>query len=98
MTRGPGTAAGLRVQDLIIAIDAKPVWFTDEVAVLSYFAGIRKGQRVDFTVVRGARTLLVSVIAGPMPAGYSERIRLSEELARRRSAAQAAPVTPTATR
>ena len=63
---GPALAAGVRPQDVITAIDGRPLRFADETAMLASLASVRPNQRLTFDVRRGASTLRIAVTATPM--------------------------------
>lgn len=63
---GPADRAGLHAQDIINAIDDKPLLFANETAVINFFEGIKPGQALLLTVVRASGTRKIRVVAEPM--------------------------------
>jgi S1-C subfamily serine protease len=64
---GPAEQAGLRVRDVVIAVDGQTVTTPDDMQ-----KGIFKhriGDKVRFTVMRGGRRMDVDVLAGTAPEG-----------------------------
>jgi S1-C subfamily serine protease len=81
---GPAARAGLHVQDLITAIDGKPIRFADTADALAYFASLAPGKVLTFSVVRQHRNLSVRVRATEVPEEYRERWSQSRGRARQR--------------
>jgi S1-C subfamily serine protease len=63
---GPAERGGLHTQDVITAIDGKPLRFANDREVMDFFATFRPGQTVTFTVVRPSGKQKVRVVAMPM--------------------------------
>jgi len=78
----PAERAGLRAQDLIVALDGKPFHQTRYSEVLGLFAGIEPGQRRLFTVKRGTTTLDIPITAAPTTPEQLERWRANYLLAK----------------
>lgn len=78
----PAEQAGLRAQDLIVALDGKPFLQTRYSQVLGLFAGIEPGQSRLFTVQRGTATLEIPITAAPTTPEQLERWRANYLLAR----------------
>jgi S1-C subfamily serine protease len=70
---GPAAAAGLRVADVITAIDGKAVAFPTNAAVLHFFGQLKPGTTLAFTVIRQQSTLTIRVRALPLPDKYAPR-------------------------
>lgn len=79
----PALAAGVRVQDAIIAIDGKPVRFASAAAALQYFRGVKVGAVVKLTVLRGGETRVVELRAAELPSMYSHAWKHNDSLATR---------------
>lgn len=64
---GPADRAGLRKQDLIVELGAKPIAFRSDLEALQFFATLRAGQKVRATVVRNQekRAIVMTAIAPP---------------------------------
>lgn len=63
---GPAERGGLHTQDVITAIDGKPLRFASDREVMDFFAKFRPGQTVTFTVVRPSGKQRLRVVATPM--------------------------------
>lgn len=63
---GPGERAGLHTQDVITAIDGKPLRFANDAAVLAFFRNLHPGQAIAFTVVRAPGKQIIRVVAEAM--------------------------------
>lgn len=63
--QSPAREAGLRVRDVILAVDGQPVEGPDDLQKLIFKHKI--GDTIRFTVQRGARELDVDVVAGTAP-------------------------------
>jgi S1-C subfamily serine protease len=70
---GPAYKAGLRSQDVITAINDKPVAFSTDTAALDFFSSRRAGERVVFTLAKSAGPVRLIVIAAPRPSKATER-------------------------
>ncbi|HEX7153573.1 MAG TPA: PDZ domain-containing protein [Thermoanaerobaculia bacterium] len=81
---GPAQTAGLRLQDVVIAIDGKPLQFASDTALLDFFSAIRPGQTVRLTVMRGAAPHVIALRARPMPKALAERWQRNYALAQKR--------------
>ncbi len=66
----PAFAAGLRVQDAIVAIDDKPVQFVSASAALDYFRGITAGAVLKLRVLRGGKAFTLTLRAAELPSMY----------------------------
>jgi S1-C subfamily serine protease len=64
---GPAGRAGLRKQDVITAINAKPVPFRNELEMYEYFLRLRPGDRLTLSVTRreGPYKARLKVVALP---------------------------------
>src|SRR6266852_9186937 len=63
---GPAERGGPHTQDVITAIDGKPLRFANDHEVMDFFTTLRPGQTVTFTVVRSSGKQKVRVVALPM--------------------------------
>ncbi|HEX7155311.1 MAG TPA: PDZ domain-containing protein [Thermoanaerobaculia bacterium] len=81
---GPAHRAGLRVQDVVIAINGSPLGFKTDRAALQFFASRKAGDVLRLTVLRGSMKLTVTVRAAPMPPQRASQWRANDELARAR--------------
>ena len=63
----PAEKGGLKAQDVIILMNAKPLRFANDSDVLDAFEKIQPNDRVNFRVRRGTETIDVVVIAVAMP-------------------------------
>ena len=78
----PSERAGLRPQDVIVAIDGHQITFADDKAALDYFVAIHRGQTVTFQVARPTGTIALRIKAAARPAGQTEEWRANYERAR----------------
>ncbi len=85
---GPAQTAGVKAQDIIIAIDGKPVQFKTKRAVIDFFASIRPQSVVRLTIVRASKQLVIPVRAAKMSAADAERWKKNYDLARELDAKQ----------
>ena len=69
---GPAYKAGLRPQDVIIAINDKPVRFSTDTAALDFFSSRRTGESVVLTLAKPAGPVRLVVIAAPRPSKATE--------------------------
>ena len=81
---GPAAKAGILPNDLIVAINGKPLSFRDDVDLLDFFASIRAGDRVEATLLRGDEKRKVVLVAAAMTAEQQERWKQNYELARKK--------------
>lgn len=79
----PADEAGIRQNDVITAIDRKPIRFTDSAALLETLALVRPGQRVKFSVIHDQRKKERVVTAAPMSDEQYERWKTNLQMARR---------------
>jgi len=79
---GPAARAGLHVQDVISAIDGRPVRFADASAALAFFQKVRPRQAIVFTVVQPKVSKSVRVVAAEMPPEQLRRWKENEDLAK----------------
>ena len=63
---GPAERGGLHTQDVITAIDGKPLTFANDTDVMTFFGKFRPGQIVTFLVVRPSGKQSLRVTATPM--------------------------------
>jgi S1-C subfamily serine protease len=77
---GPAERAGLKPQDVITAINGRPLWFHNESDALSFFSGVRIGDSVVLRVRRGRETLNVTIVAGTPPARATEIRKNNEQI------------------
>ena len=82
---GPAAKAGLRVQDVVTAIDNKPLRFVDDKAVVAHFKSIKPGQEVRFTVTREGKPQVIKVKAIELPKQYYELWKQNEERAKEKN-------------
>ena len=83
MPGGAAEKAGVRVQDLIVAINGKPLAYADDVELLDFFATIREGDRVRLKLVRGDEKREVTVIAAAMTPEQRQLWQQNYEVAKR---------------
>lgn len=83
MPGGAAEKAGVRAQDLIVAINGKPLAYADDVELLEYFATIREGDRVKLKLVRGNERREVTVTAAAMTPEQRELWQQNYEVAKR---------------
>lgn len=83
--RGPAEGAGIRPQDVITAIDGKPLRFTKDEDVLAMFGNLKPNQQLTFTVVRQQKMLTIKVRAIEMPAEAYALWKKNAELAKQRA-------------
>jgi S1-C subfamily serine protease len=62
---GPAAAAGLRPGDIVTAIDAEPLRYGDERALLARLSRIRPHEQVKVDVRRGAHAFAAVIVAVP---------------------------------
>ena len=64
---GPAQRAGIRVHDIITAIDGKPIAFANDVAALDHFAKVKVGAKLRLRVTRreGQRDIVLMTV--PLP-------------------------------
>lgn len=82
---GPAEKAGLLVQNVITAIDGKPLRFADDKAVIAHFKSIRPGQEVVLTVMQRGKAKPVKVKAIAMPKQYYELWKQNEQRAKEKN-------------
>ena len=63
---GPAWRAGLRKRDLIVEINGQPSLFADDVEVLDRLASFGPGEKVEFSIRRGADTLKIFLVPEEM--------------------------------
>jgi hypothetical protein len=80
---GPAEKAGVRVGDVIVAVDGHPVASTE--ALVKAVAALSAGQRADLSILRDGQPLSLRAVMGVPPSGGPQAM-----------AAQAAPATPPA--
>ncbi|MEO6260730.1 MAG: PDZ domain-containing protein [Thermoanaerobaculia bacterium] len=78
---GPADRAGLRPQDVITAINGRPLWFSQGAEALRYFSEVRLGDRIALKVKRSSSTFTITVVAGKVPPDIAERRRMNEAMA-----------------
>jgi len=78
---GPAELAGLRVGDVVTAIDGKPLTFRDDGDALAYFRHIRPAVALRFLVTRRGSSQVVRVTPVPMPDEYYPLWLQNERLA-----------------
>jgi S1-C subfamily serine protease len=78
---GPADRAGLKVHDVITAINGKNITFRDELETLNFFTGVQQGQRVQLRIRRGISESTITIIAGAPPLGMAERRRINTAVA-----------------
>ena len=60
---GPAARAGIEPEDVITAIDGRPLAFKDDLAALAFFQKITAGRKLTLTVIRRQKTRSVAVVA-----------------------------------
>lgn len=83
---GPAQAAGIRVGDVITAIDGNPIRFANMAEVMALLSRIKPQQRVEVTIVRGGKSTKRTLTAIRMPDEYWERWQATLKVARERAA------------
>lgn len=83
MPGGAAEKAGVRAQDLIVAVNGKPLAYGDDVALLEFFATIREGDRIRLKIVRGDERHDVTVTAAAMTAEQRRLWQQNYEVAKR---------------
>jgi S1-C subfamily serine protease len=76
----PADAAGIKPQDLIVAVNGKPPRFKSSVEAMRSLSSLRPGDRVTFVVTRAGTRRTVKVTAAPMPDFYYERWKQNEAI------------------
>ena len=79
---GPADTAGVKAQDIVIAINGKPVQFKTKRALIDFFASIRPQAVVRLTIVRASKQLVIPVRAAKMSLEQAERWKKNYELAK----------------
>jgi S1-C subfamily serine protease len=69
----PAEAAGIKPQDLIVAVNGKPPRFKSSAEAKHSLSSLRPGDRVTFVVARAGTRRTVKVTAAPMPGFYYDR-------------------------
>lgn len=64
---GPGEKAGVHVDDVIVAVDGRPLVFSDPLESEFFLDPVVPGQIVTFKVLRGAEMLDIPVTAAELP-------------------------------
>lgn len=57
---GPAEAAGVKAQDVILAVNDRPLSSLDEESWMRWFGSLRDGDRVDFTIGNRVVTIVAS--------------------------------------
>lgn len=83
--KGPAERAGVRAQDVITAIDGKPLLFDRDQDVLAFFGKLRPEQQLTLGIVRQQKTLTIKVKAIEMPAEYFALWQKNADLAKQRA-------------
>ena len=84
---GPAERAGLKKQDLVVALDGKPIRFPSNVEALRFFASVRVGQKLRAQVIRNGQKREVIIT----PADLPESARSAWESNVKRATAPGAP-------
>jgi S1-C subfamily serine protease len=63
---GPAARAGLGANDVITAIDGKPLHFRDFADVVDFLSQTHAGTRLRFSVIHGKKKKTITVKADPM--------------------------------
>ncbi len=79
----PAAAAGLRPQDVIVAMDRKELRFGSDLAVLESLARVAPRQRLVLSVVRGHQRLSMPIVAASMTDDQFRTWQRNFEMARR---------------
>lgn len=87
----PALAAGLRVQDAIVAINGKPVSFAGDTDALAFFRRVKVGNVLKLKVLRAGKPLLLSLRAAPRPSTDDTRWQKNHARARDADAARRKP-------
>ena|ERR1041385_8224575 len=81
---GPAERAGLKPQDVITAINGRPLWFSNDVDALNFFGGVKLGQTFVMQVKRGKTLRNVSVTAGKVPPDIARLRKMNQAIAKAR--------------
>jgi serine protease Do len=79
---GPADIAGLKVNDVVTAIDGKAIQAKDSLALLEALSAIKPKQKVTLTIVRDQKSERRVVTAAPMTDEQFVRWQRNIELAR----------------
>jgi S1-C subfamily serine protease len=87
-TGGPAAKAGLRVQDVVVGLNDRPLSFVTDKAALQFFATRKPGDVLRLTILRGRVRLPITIRAANLPPDRAEQWRRNYELAKEREAGQ----------
>lgn len=88
---GPAARGGLAPQDVITAINGKPLRFRDDLEFLDFLARVRAGQRLRLSVIHNQKKETRIIKAGVMSDEAYERWQLNRDLAKRKRASTLRP-------
>ncbi|HEX2831769.1 MAG TPA: PDZ domain-containing protein [Thermoanaerobaculia bacterium] len=91
---GPAALGGLKMQDVIVAIDGKTIDFANLAESLRTFDSFRAGKPVKFTVARGTARITVTVIPARMTDAQYESWKFNRAQAKHQIEAEAAMKKP----
>ena len=84
---GPAARGGLAPQDVITAINGKPLRFRDELECFDFLSRFKPGQHVRFSVIHNQKPTTCVIETGIMSDDAYERWQSSLEMAKRNRAA-----------
>jgi S1-C subfamily serine protease len=67
---GPAQRSGIELQDIITAIDGRPVPFRSFEDMLGFFLALPPGRTLRFSIVRNGKQVTVAVRSAPLPEQY----------------------------
>jgi S1-C subfamily serine protease len=80
---GPAARAGLGANDVITAIDGKPLHFRDFAEVVDFLSHTRAGTRLRFSVIHAQKKKTIVVKADPMSDAQYEAWKADAETIKR---------------
>jgi S1-C subfamily serine protease len=80
---GPADLAGLKIRDVLVSIDGKPLEEREETQILTRLSLCKPGQKVTLGILRGDRHLNLILIPAPMSDLQWQRWQANFEMARR---------------
>jgi S1-C subfamily serine protease len=80
---GPADKGGVKLQDVVVAINGKRIAFANAQAMLDAIGRIRPRENVRLTVVRGGKEQILTIRATEMTPAQYERWKMNYEIAKR---------------